>query len=122
MTHSKAIDGLGIRDGTRSEPTPRTFARAAGLANLLVATLVFVEFSGMALVEHDSWPFEIGLWLVPLVTLVIWASAVVLYFLALGPKAIRVLGRHLVGRPPSSPSAKSGVWDDWLDRPDRHDR
>jgi hypothetical protein len=122
MTHSKAMDRFDIRYGARSEPAPRTFIRAASLANLLVATMVFAEFGGMALVEHDPWPFQMGLWLVPFVTLVIWATAAVLYFLALAPTALRALGRRLVGGAQSSPSARTGLWDDWLDRPEPHVR
>ena len=122
MIHAKPIDKLYALDGARSDLTPRTFVHAAGLANLLVATVVFVEFSGMALVEHDPKAFQIGLWLVPFVTLVIWASAVVLYLLALGPRALRALGRRLVRGHRFFPAARSGVWDEWLDRPETHGR
>ena len=86
MIYPKPNDKLDPLEGARSDLTPWIFVRAAGLANLLVATLVFVEFSGMALVEHDPRAFEIGLWLVPFVTLVIWASAVVLFNLALNTR------------------------------------
>jgi hypothetical protein len=122
MIHPKPINKLDILDGKRYEPTARNFAVAAGLANLIVATMVFVEFSIISLVEHNPKTFQMGLWLVPFVTLVIWASTAVIYLLALAPRVIRALGRHLVGRPRSFPSARSGVWDDWLDRPEPHDR
>jgi hypothetical protein len=122
MIYPKPTNGLEILDGARSEPTPRTFVRAAGLANLIVATMVFAEFSVMSLIQHDPWAFEIGLWLVPFVTLVIWASAAVLYILALVPRGLLALGRRLVGRPRSFWSARSGVWDDWLDNPEPHAR
>jgi hypothetical protein len=122
MSYSKPTDLLDIRDGARPGPTPRTFVRAAGLANLLVATMVFAEFSGIALVKHDPRAFQFGLWLVPFVTLVIWATAAVLYFLALTPRSLRALWRLLMGRPRSLPSTRSGIWDDWLDRPLPHDR
>jgi len=122
MSHAKPIDKLDIWDRARPEPTPRTFVRAAGLANLLVATLVFVEFSVIAVVKNDPRVFAIGLLFVPSFTLAIWVIAVVLYFLALGPRALRALGRCLVRRPRSLPAARSGVWDEWLDRPEPHDR
>src|SRR5262245_2561551 len=112
MTQSKAIDGLGIQYGARSEPTPRTFVRSASLANLLVATMVVVEFSVIAWVDHDPKAFRFGLWVVPIVTLITWATAAVLHFLEMVTRALRALGRRLVGRPRSFPSARSGVWDD----------
>lgn len=122
MIYAKPIEKLDSLDGAGSEPTARNFVVAAGVANLIVATMVFAEFSVMSLVEHDLKPFEMGLWLVPFVTLVIWASTAVIYLLALAPRAMRALGRHLVGRRRSFPSPRSGVWDDWLDRPEPHDR
>ena len=122
MSHAKPIDKLDIWDRARPEPTPWTFVRAAGLANLLVATMVVVEFSVIAWVDHDPKAFRFGLWAVPIVTLIIWATAAVLHFLELFTEALRALGRRLVGRHQSFPSVRSGVWDDWLDGPDQHDR
>ncbi len=54
--------------------TVRTFARAASVANLLVGTLVFVQFSVMSLANRDGRAFKMGLWLVPFVTAVIWGK------------------------------------------------
>jgi hypothetical protein len=122
MIHPKPIDKLDVGDGTRSEVTPWVFARAAAVANLLVATMVFVEFSVIALVKHEPKAFQMGLWLVPYVTLVIWAAATVLWLLFLAPRGLRALGRCLAERRLSSVSARSAVWDDWLDCPELHDR
>jgi hypothetical protein len=65
MIYPKPNAKLDTPDRSRSILTPWTFMRAAGLANLLVATLVFAEFSGIALVKHDPKAFQMGLWLVP---------------------------------------------------------
>jgi hypothetical protein len=121
MIDPKPIDQFDALAGARDDLTPWNCARAAALANLLVATMVFAEFSVMSLVEHDPKAFRMALWLVPFVTVVIWASTAVIYLLALASRALRPLGRRLVGRYRSFPSARSGVWDDWLDRPDPHD-
>ena len=102
--------------------TPWTFVRAASLANLLVATLVFVEFSVIEIVNHDGVAFLLGLLLVPFVTLVIWGTAAALCVLALAPRWLCTLGRRLIRGPArSSPSDRSGVWDNWLDSPDPQD-
>ena len=122
MSHAKPIDQFDSSAGTRDDLTPWNCARAAALANLLVATMVFAEFSVMSLVERDFKPFQLGLWLVPFVTVVIWASTTVICLPALASSALRALGRRLVGRHQSFPSVRSGVWDDWLDGPDQHDR
>src|SRR4051812_37528508 len=122
MIYPKPNDKLDTPDGSRSVLTPWTFVRAAGLANLLVATMVFAEFSAIALVEHDPIAFRTGLWLVPFLTLVVWGIATVLCLLALAPRGLRALGRRQAGRLRSSPSVRSGVWDDWLDSPEPHDR
>jgi hypothetical protein len=121
MIPPKANDKLNAWDGAKSDPTPWIFVRAAALANLLVATMVFVEFSGIALVEHDPKAFQMGVWLVPFVTLVIWTTAAVLCLLFLAPGALRALGRRLVARCRSPLSAGSGVWDEWLDSPGWND-
>ena len=122
MIPPKPNDKLNAWDGAKSDVTPWTFVRAAALANLLVGAMVFVEFSVIALVKHESDTFRLALWLVPFVTLVVWVAATVLCLLALAPGALRALGRRLVARCRSSLSAGSGVWDEWLDSPGRHDR
>jgi hypothetical protein len=122
MIDPKPNDKLNAWDGAKSDVTPWTFVRAAALANLLVGAMVFVEFSGIALVQHDPKAFRLGLWLVPFVTLVIWITAAVLCLLFLAPGALRALGRRLVARCRASLSAGSGVWDEWLDSPGWHDR
>jgi hypothetical protein len=122
MIQPKPNDKLDAGNGARSELTPWSFVRAAGRANLLVATLVVAEFSGIALVKHDPKAFQMGLWLVPFVTLVIWVTAAVLCLLAPTPRGLRALRRRLVGRHQSSLSARSRIWDDWLDSPESHER
>jgi hypothetical protein len=121
MAPPKSIDRNKAPNGAIPALTPWTFVRAAGLANLLVATLVFVEFSAIAIVNHDSRAFQMRLWLFPLVTLVIWGTAAVLCVLALTPRWLWTLRRRLIGGPVrSSPSERSGLWDDWLDSPEPH--
>jgi Cu/Ag efflux pump CusA len=116
MTQPKAI---GEKSAVKREiPTPRigTFARAASVANLIVGTLVFVEFSVISVVNRDGRGFQMGLWLVPFVTAVIWGTASVMCVVGLTPTWISMLGRWLIGGAArSSPSARSGVWDHWLD-------
>ena len=51
-----------------------TFVRAARVANLLVATVVFLDFSVMSLVNRDGRALQMGLWLVPFLTVVILAK------------------------------------------------
>jgi hypothetical protein len=70
----------------------------------------------------DPKAFRLGLWLVLLVTPVIWTIAAVFGLLALAPGALLALGRRLAGRPRTPLSAGSGIWDEWLDSPGRHDR
>ena len=89
MIQPKPNDKLDAGNGARSELTPWSFVRAAGRANLLVATLVVAEFSGIALVKHDPKAFQMGLWLVPFVTLVIWVTAAVLCLLSPTPRGLR---------------------------------
>src|SRR5262249_45057580 len=108
MIDPKPNDKLNALDVARSNLTPWTFVRAAGLANLLVARIVFVEVSGIAVDQHDPKAFQIGLWLVLLVTLVLWTTAAVFCLLALAPGALLALGRRLVARCRTSRSAGSG--------------
>jgi hypothetical protein len=122
MSYPKPIDKLDLWDRARAEPTPRSFVRTTGQANLLLATMMVVECYVIAWVDHDPKAIRFGLWVIPIVTLITWAAAAVLYFLERAPGALRALGRRLVGRPRSLRSARSGVWDDWLDPPEPHDR
>jgi hypothetical protein len=121
MIPRKPNDRLDAGNGAWSDVTLWNFVRAAAVANLLVATLVFVEFSGFALVNHNPEDFRLGLWLIPFVTLVIWGTTTVFYLLTMALWGILALRRRL-GRPGTSLSARSAVWDDWLDRPEPHDR
>ena len=116
MIHSKSNGKLDNLDGARSDLTFWTAVRTVALANLLVATLVLFGSCGIALVDHDPKTFQLGLWLVPFVTPVVWASAALLYVLEVAPRWLGALGRRLAGRSRSLP-ARSGVWDDWLDSP-----
>ncbi len=116
MAHPNSLDRNNAPSGAIPVLKPWTFVRAASLANLLVATLVFVEFSVIAIVNHDGRDFKMGLWLVPFVTLVVWSTAIVIYVVALTQRGLAKLGRRLIqGCAWSSPSDRSPVWDDWLD-------
>jgi hypothetical protein len=122
MIHPKSNDNPNASGGVRSDPTFRTSVRAAALANLLIAAPVLFESCGIALVEHDPKAFRMGFRFVAIVTPVVWASAALLYVLEVAPGWLRSLRRWLAARPRTSLSARSGVWDDWLDSPARHDR
>jgi hypothetical protein len=118
MAQPKALDQKSVVKREIPALTIGTFVQAAIVANLIVGTLVFVEFSVMSLVNRDGRDFKMGLWLVPFVTLVIWGTASVMCVVALIPRWLSMFGRWLIGEPArSSPSDKLGVWDDWLDSP-----
>ena len=105
MAYLKPIDGKYAQKGAIPTLTLGTFVHAASVANLLVATLVFIEFSVMSLVNRDGRDFQMGLWLVPFVTMVIWGTATVMCVVALLPRWLCTLGRRLIGgRARSSPS------------------
>jgi hypothetical protein len=120
MPPPKLIDTKNAQMGAIPDVTIGIFVRSAGLANLLVATLVLIEFSAIALVNHDGKAFQLGLSLIPLVTVVIWATAAVLCVGALTPRWLLLLGRRLIRTSRFSPSDRSGVWDDWLDSYEPH--
>jgi hypothetical protein len=121
MAPKETIDRKNVLKDAIPAPTPSTFVRAASLANLFVATLVFIEFGAIALVNHDSGAFYMVFWLIPLVTLVIWGTAAVLCVVHLASKRVGTLARRLSGSVGASPSVRSGVWDGWLDSPEpRH--
>ena len=115
-------DQFNTSGGARSDLTFWTSLRAAALANLLIAAPVLFGSCGIALVDHDPKALRMGLWFVAIVTLLVWATAALLYFLELAPRWLRALGRWLAARPRTSLSARSGVWDDWLDSPEPHGR
>ena len=112
MTPTKSTAWKNAEIGETPDPTIGTFARAAVIANLLVATLVVVVFSTFALKEHALGALQLLLWLVPFVTVVVWSSASAIYLMFLVAKLFRALARRLV-----SSSGKSMVWDAWLDSP-----
>ena len=123
MAYLKPIDGKYAQKGAIPTLTLGTFVQAASVANLLVATLVFIEFSVMSLVNRDGRDFQMGLWLVPFVTMVIWGTATVMCVVALTPK-VALHAREAADRrtSPVLTIRKSGVWDDWLDSPEPHGR
>jgi hypothetical protein len=121
MGYPRTIHGNSAVKGEVPTLTLGTFVQAASVANLLVSTLVFIEFSVTSLVNHDGRDFQMGLWLVPFVTMVIWGTASVMCVVTLTPRWFSRLGRWLTGGPARhSPSERSGVWDDWLDSPAPH--
>jgi hypothetical protein len=115
-------DQFNTSGGARSDPTFRISVRAAALANLLIAAPVLFASCGIALVDHDPKALRMGLWFVAIVTPVVWASAALLYVLEVAPRWLGALGRRLAARRRISLSARSGVWDDWLDSPEPHGR
>jgi hypothetical protein len=118
MAPQKSTDRKNGQKGAIPTLTIGTFAQAASLATLLVGTLVFVEFSVMSLVNHHGRDFRMRLWLVLFVTVLIWGTASVMCVVALTPRWIAMLVQWLVDRPArSTPSNRSGVWDEWLDSP-----
>jgi len=117
MAPTKSIDGKNALEGAVPAPTIWTFVHAACVANLLVATLVLIVFSAMALGDHDCGAVHVGLWLVPFVTLVVWSSATVFYLIFRAAGLMATLKR-LIGQARSSRSNESCLWDDWLDSPE----
>jgi hypothetical protein len=85
------------------------------VANVLVATLVLIEFSAVAIVNHDDTAFAVGLSLIPPATVVIWVTALALFACALTARWLLRRGRLLIATSRSSASARPGVWDHWLD-------
>jgi hypothetical protein len=122
MSHPRSNDQFNTSGGARSDPTFRISVRAAALANLLIAVPVLFGSCGIALVDHDPKALRIGLWFVAIVTPVVWGSAALLYLLEVAPRWLGALGRWLAARFRSPQSARSGVWDDWLDSPEPHGR
>ena len=121
MAPPRSNSSEDARKVTTPDVTIGTFARAAGVANLAVASLVFIEFSIIALVNHDGESFHFALWLVPFVTLVIWCSSAVICAAYFTPRWPGILWRRLIGPVTSSPSDRSELWDDWLDNPEPPD-
>src|ERR1700728_1719678 len=97
MAPRKSIDRKSAQRDTIPALTPCAFARAAGLANLIVATLVFFEFCAIALFNRDGEAFLLGLSLIPLVTVLIWITATAFCVAALTPSWLSMLGRRLTG-------------------------
>jgi hypothetical protein len=116
MAPTKSIDETNALEGAIPEPTIWTFVHAAVVANLLVATLLLVVFSVMALGGHRD-VLELGFLLIPIATLVIWGSATLLY-LAFRAAGLLSTLKRLIAHPRSSPSGKSGIWEYWLDIPE----
>jgi len=117
MSLSKSINGKNARKRAIPAVSPRPFVRAAVVANLIVAAQVSVVF---ALFTYDGKSFPYLLWLIPFVTLVVWGSATVLYLVPLASLWLGTFARRLIGPVRSSPSRRSGVWDNWLDSPEPH--
>ena len=122
MIHPRSNDQFNTSGGARSDLTFWTSLRAAALANLLIAAPVLFGSCGIALVDHDPKALRMGLRFGAIVTPVVWASAALLYVLEVAPGWLRALGRWLAARSRFPQSARSGVWDDWLDSPEWHDR
>ncbi len=120
MARTKSIDKTNPLRGAVPDPTIWTFVQAAVVASLVMTALLLVAFSALALREHRGL-FMLGLLLIPFATLVVWISATVMYLIFRGVSLLGTLKR-LIGHVRSKPSGKSGIWDDWLDIPERHHR
>ena len=121
MAAQKSNDRKNVQHDTIDVLTPRTFVRAAGLANMVVAGAVLFEFCAIALFKHDGLLFLFGLAFIPIVTVMIWATAAVLGFVVLTPGRLWMIGQRLTGTSRSLTLSKSRLWDDWLDGPELHD-
>jgi hypothetical protein len=114
----RSIDGKSTQKAAIPSLTLETFVRAASAVNVIVGTLVFIEFSVFSLVNRSGRDLVLGIFLLPFVTLVIWSIAAAMCVLALGPKWLWSLGQRLIrGISPPRPMGSLGVWDDWLDSP-----
>ena len=117
MPPTKSIEKTNALKDAIPEPTIWTFVHAAVVASLVMAAILLVVFSAIALGEHRG-AWQLGLLLIPFATLVVWNSATVLYLAFRAAGLLRTLKR-LIGHARSSPS---GIWDDWLDIPEPHHR
>ena len=122
MIHPKSNDRFNTSGGARSDPTIRSSVRAAALANLLIAAPVLFGSCGIAIVDHNPKALRMGLWFVAIVTPLVWASAALLYVLDEAPRWHWAVGQWLAARFRSPQSARSGVWDEWLDGPEPRGR
>ena len=121
MSPAKSIDRTNALKATIPASTLWAYVRAAIVANLIVVTQVLIAVVAPALGTHDGEAFHMASWLIPFVTLVVWTSAALFYLVPLASRRFGTLGRRFIGPARSSPSGRSGVWDDWLDSPEpRH--
>jgi hypothetical protein len=109
MNTAKPVAKRGVAVTEGDEVTVRTFVRAAGAANLLVAALLFVEFSVLAVVNRDSGAFLLIFWLVPFVTAVVWGAGAVLCCMFLAPSRLVSLWRTLRASDRSASPMTSGI-------------
>jgi hypothetical protein len=118
MAPGIAILGIQARKSAIPTLTIGTFVTAASAANLLVGTMVFVEFIIISLVSRNGRDILMGFWLVLLLSVLIWMIASLMCVVVLTPRWLCTLAQRLfVVRAKSSPSEASGVWDLWLDGP-----
>jgi hypothetical protein len=61
MATQKSIDRKNALNAEIPDPTLGIFVRSASVANPLAATLVFIEFSAMAILNHDGITCQLGL-------------------------------------------------------------
>jgi hypothetical protein len=120
MASAKSIDKTYALQRVLPDPTIWTYVRAAVVASLVIDTQLMIVF-GAAAFGGPPFFLQLALWLIPFATLVVWSSASVLY-LCRKFRAAGLLGMltRLIGDARSSPSGKSGLWDDWLDIPEPH--
>ena len=117
MPQTKPLGCWSSGDGVSPSLTPRTFVRAAGFTNALIAALLVVEFCVLAAVYRAGSALLVGLTLLLFLSLAIWITSAVLGGVILLPRWLWLAGRRHLRRTRPSPRRGSGVWDDWLDSP-----
>lgn len=120
MAPTKSIDKSSALKGAIPDPTIWAFVHAAVVASLVITSILLVVFSAEVLSGHPG-VLQLWLLLIPFATLVVWSSTTVLYLASRAAGLLRTLKR-LIGHARSSPSRKSGMWDDWLDISEPHHR
>jgi hypothetical protein len=119
MITAKKLDNSQITDLNGEIVGVRTFVRAAAFANLIVGTMVFVEFGILPILDHQLNTFWLGLMLALLSTVVVWCAGALICVIVLAPSRLLRLWRTIRVPNRFTQSGSSTVWDDWLDGPKR---
>jgi hypothetical protein len=117
MKQSKMLESWCSRKGDSPSLTPRTFVRAAGFTNALIAAVLVVQFCVMALFFRAGSTLLVGVTLLLFLSLAIWITAAILGGVILASRWLWQAKRRHLGRSWPSPEGGTGVWDVWLDSP-----